>query len=195
MLARCSTKAWHVCLQVDMHSQTGEAEQLGLPGAPCRHLLLCCINPAHMVDPGCHEKLTTVPPLKPGQCPDVKDPFSSFQAGEISVLFLVLHVFSFKRSFRHLSAVWEEPPHQGPPCVKPPLYEVLTQNPKPCWPRMPRAQLLWSSGPLAPHSAQRLRDPPWCDMLRMAIVVILTQAACTCCPETQAFLFQHSPRL
>lgn len=27
-------------------------------------------------------------------------------------------------------------------------------------------------------------------MLRRAIRVIFTQAACTCCPETQAFLFQ-----
>lgn len=117
---------------------------------------------------------------------------SSLVGGEVSVLFLVLRVFSFKWSFRHLSAVWEEPPHQGPPFMKPPLYEVLTQNPKPC---RPRTQLPWRSGPLAPHSAQRLLDPPWCDMLRMAIMVILTQAACTCCPETQAFLFQHSSRL
>ena len=119
-----------------MHSQTGGAEQLG-PPAQGWLLFLCCINPAHMIVPGCHEKLTTVPLLKPGQCPNVKDPFSSFQAGEISVLFLVLCVFSFMWSFRHLLAVWEEPPHQGPPFMKPPLYEVLTQNPKPCRPRTP----------------------------------------------------------
>lgn len=66
MLVHCSTKAWRVAicpsLLAGRHVFTdwGE-EEVGPPGDQCWYLLMCCINPVHMMVPGCHEKLTAVP--------------------------------------------------------------------------------------------------------------------------------------